>query len=81
MHLALFERAKLEAGETLLVTAGASGLGTAGIQLGSRRNKTLYHMAGPGALLRNLSMPLLARSLASRTDSLFAYDAFAAARA
>lgn len=33
-HLALFRRGKLEAGETLLVHAGASGLGTAAIQLG-----------------------------------------------
>ena len=33
-QLALFHRAKLEAGETLLVHSGASGLGTAAIQLG-----------------------------------------------
>lgn len=33
-HLALFHRARLQAGETLLVHAGASGLGTAAIQLG-----------------------------------------------
>jgi NADPH:quinone reductase len=33
-HLALFHRARLRAGETLLVHAGASGLGTAAIQLG-----------------------------------------------
>ena len=36
-HLALFRRGKLEAGETLLVHAGASGLGTAAIQLGVAR--------------------------------------------
>jgi NADPH2:quinone reductase len=33
-HLALFRRGSLRAGETLLVTAGASGLGTAAVQLG-----------------------------------------------
>ena len=33
-HLALFHRAGLQAGETLLVHSGASGLGTAAIQLG-----------------------------------------------
>jgi NADPH2:quinone reductase len=33
-HLALFRRGRLEAGETLLVHSGASGLGTAAIQLG-----------------------------------------------
>lgn len=33
-HLALFHRAHLRAGETLLVHSGASGLGTAAIQLG-----------------------------------------------
>jgi NADPH2:quinone reductase len=34
-HLALFRRARLVEGETLLVHAGASGLGTAAIQLGA----------------------------------------------
>ena len=34
-HLALFGRARLQAGETLLVHSGASGLGTAAIQLGA----------------------------------------------
>ncbi len=33
-HLALFHRAQVQAGETLLVLSGASGLGTAAIQLG-----------------------------------------------
>ena len=33
-HLALFHRGRLQAGETLLVHSGASGLGTAAIQLG-----------------------------------------------
>lgn len=34
-HLALFRRGALQAGETLLVHSGASGLGTAAIQLGA----------------------------------------------
>jgi len=34
-HLALFHRGRLTAGETLLVHSGASGLGTAAIQLGA----------------------------------------------
>jgi NADPH2:quinone reductase len=33
-HLALFRRGRLQRGETLLVTAAASGLGTAAVQLG-----------------------------------------------
>lgn len=33
-HLALFRRGRLQRGETLLVTAAASGLGTAALQLG-----------------------------------------------
>src|ERR1700733_7938894 len=33
-HLALFRRGRLQAGETLVVHSAASGLGTAGIQLG-----------------------------------------------
>jgi salicylate hydroxylase len=52
---------------------------TAAIQLGSRRNARLYHLRGPKAWLRNAAMPLLGRSLAKRSDQLFAYDAFAAA--
>ena len=52
---------------------------TAGIQVGSRRNKTLYHLAGPRAWLRNVGMPLAARTRTAQTDALFAYDAFAAA--
>jgi salicylate hydroxylase len=54
---------------------------TAGIQLGSRRNKTLFHMAGPKAWLRNLSMPMLGRGITGRSSELFGYDPFAAADA
>ena len=52
---------------------------TAGIQLGSRRNSTLFHLRGPKAWLRNLTMPLAGRA-GDRWNSLFDYDAFAAAR-
>ncbi len=45
-HLALFERGGLRAGETLLVTAGASGLGTAAIQLGLAAGARVFATAG-----------------------------------
>jgi NADPH2:quinone reductase len=45
-HLALFERAALSAGESLLVTSGASGLGTASIQLGRARGARVFATAG-----------------------------------
>jgi NADPH2:quinone reductase len=45
-HLALFRRGRLEAGETLLVHAGASGLGTAAIQLGVARGARVLATAG-----------------------------------
>ncbi len=44
--LALFERGRLEAGETLLVHAGASGLGTAAIQQGSAAGARVNATAG-----------------------------------
>ena len=46
MHLALFRRAKLAAGETLLVHSGASGLGSAAIQLGVARGARVLATAG-----------------------------------
>jgi NADPH2:quinone reductase len=45
-HLALFERAGLRAGESLLVHAGASGLGTAAIQLGRAAGARVFATAG-----------------------------------
>lgn len=45
-HLALFERAKLRAGEGLLVISGASGLGTAAIQLGRAYGARVFATAG-----------------------------------
>jgi NADPH2:quinone reductase len=45
-HLALFRRGKLAAGETLLVHSGASGLGTAAIQLGVAKGARVLATAG-----------------------------------
>ena len=45
-HLALFERAALREGEGLLVISGASGLGTAAIQLGRACGARVYATAG-----------------------------------
>ena len=53
---------------------------TAGIQLGSRRNHTLYHLAGPKAWLRNLTLPLASKRLSSAVDALYRYDALEAHR-
>jgi NADPH2:quinone reductase len=46
MHLALFRRARLAAGETLLVHSGASGLGSAAIQLGVAEGARVLATAG-----------------------------------
>jgi NADPH2:quinone reductase len=45
-HLALFERGALREGEGLLVISGASGLGTAAIQLGLAAGARVYATAG-----------------------------------
>lgn len=45
-HLALFERGALREGEGLLVISGASGLGTAAIQLGRARGARVFATAG-----------------------------------
>jgi NADPH2:quinone reductase len=50
-HLALFRRGQLVAGETLLVHAGASGLGTAAIQLGVGRGARVIATVGSSAKL------------------------------
>lgn len=60
-HLALFERGELRAGETLLVHAGASGLGTAAIQLGRASGARVFATAGgpeKTALCRELGAEL-----------------------
>jgi NADPH:quinone reductase len=44
--LALYERARLQAGETLLVHAGAGGAGSAAIQLGVLRGAHVFATAG-----------------------------------
>ena len=46
MHLALFRRAKLAAGETLLVHSGAGGLGSAALQLGVAAGARVLATAG-----------------------------------
>jgi NADPH2:quinone reductase len=60
-HLALFERARLRAGEGLLVISGASGVGTAAIQLGRACGARVYATAGgaeKAALCRELGAEL-----------------------
>jgi len=60
-HLALFERGALRGGEGLLVISGASGLGTAAIQLGRARGARVFATAGGGekvALCRELGAEL-----------------------
>lgn len=61
-HLALFERAKLCSGEGLLVISGASGLGTAAIQLGVAAGARVFATAGGAektALCRELGAELV----------------------
>lgn len=48
-HLALFRRGQLAAGETLLVHSGASGLGTAAIQLGVAKGAHVIATASSAA--------------------------------
>lgn len=60
--LGLLHRAKLTAGEVLLVHAGASGLGTAAIQIGKAVGATVIATAGgpgKGALCRELGADLV----------------------
>src|SRR5258708_3602640 len=45
-HLALFRRGRLQAGETLAVHSAASGLGTAGVQLGRAAGARVIAIAG-----------------------------------
>jgi len=56
-HLALFRRGRLRAGETLVVHCAASGLGTAGVQLGKAVGARVIAVAGgpvKGALCASL---------------------------
>jgi NADPH2:quinone reductase len=48
-HLALFRRGRLQAGETLVVHSAASGLGSAGIQLGKAAGARVIAVAGGAA--------------------------------
>src|SRR5580692_8464313 len=61
-HLALFRRGRLRAGETLVVHSAASGLGTAGIQLGKAAGARVLAVAGgpeKGALCTSLGADLV----------------------
>jgi NADPH2:quinone reductase len=61
-HLALFRRGRLTAGETLVVHSAASGLGTAGIQLGKAVGARVIAVAGgpeKGALCTSLGADLV----------------------
>jgi NADPH2:quinone reductase len=61
IHLALFERGALQAGESVLITAGASGLGTAAIQLARAKGARVFATAGgpdKTALCRRLGAEL-----------------------
>ncbi len=61
-HLALFKRGRLHAGETLVVHSAASGLGTAGIQLGKAAGARVIAVAGgpeKGALCTSLGADLV----------------------
>src|ERR1700733_8936932 len=61
-HLALFKRGRLQAGETLVVHSAASGLGTAGIQLGKAAGARVIAVAGgpeKGALCSALGADLV----------------------
>ena len=66
-HLALFRRGRLRAGETLVIHSAASGLGTAGIQLGKAAGATVIAVAGgpeKGALCASLGADLVVDHLA-----------------
>jgi NADPH:quinone reductase len=61
-HLALFRRGRLRSGETLVVHSAASGLGTAGIQLGKAVGARVIAVAGgshKGALCASLGADLV----------------------
>ena len=61
-HLALFRRGRLRAGETLVVHSAASGLGTAGIQLGKAVGARVIAVAGgpeKGTLCASLGADLV----------------------
>ncbi|HEY1559292.1 MAG TPA: zinc-binding alcohol dehydrogenase family protein [Caulobacteraceae bacterium] len=54
-HEALFEFAKLKAGETVLVQAGASGVGVAAIQLAKRAGARVFATASSSERLQKLA--------------------------
>jgi NADPH2:quinone reductase len=70
-HLALFERGRLEPGEGLLVISGASGLGSAAIQLGVARGARVFATAG-GARKTGLCRELGAELVVDHREASFA---------
>lgn len=48
---------------------------TAAIQNGSRQNKTLYHLRGPAAWVRDQMTPAMQLAFTRRLDTVFAYQA------
>ena len=76
-HLALFERADLGADETLLVIAGASGVGSAAIQLGAAAGAHVVATAGGPAkteLCRSMGAELaIDHRSTSFPDAVFAH--------
>jgi NADPH2:quinone reductase len=66
-HLALFRRGRLRGGETVVIHSAASGLGTAGIQLGKEAGARVIAVAGgpeKGALCARLGADIVIDHLA-----------------
>jgi NADPH2:quinone reductase len=66
-HLALFRRGRLRGGETVVIHSAASGLGTAGIQLGKTAGARVIAVAGgpeKGALCARLGADIVIDHLA-----------------
>ncbi|MDG5483899.1 quinone oxidoreductase family protein [Mycolicibacterium gadium] len=75
-HLALHRRAKLTAGETLLVVGGASAVGTAVIQLGVAAGANVIAVAGgpdKGRLCEQLGASFIDRTAADLFDEVNAH--------
>ena len=69
---ALFEFGRLQAGESLLVHGGTSGIGTAAIQLASARGSTVYATAGTPEKCRYCESLGAARGIDYRSEDFVA---------
>ncbi len=67
-HVALVERGRLKAGETLLVHGGASGVGTVAIQLGVLMGARVFATAGTPEKVRMCERLGAARAINYRTE-------------